>query len=286
MIGVDKIGDIRRAYFEERCPSRRSSARCRVVARDGAQNQSGAPETEFKYEAWHPALAQVGRLGRGADGDSWRRKTACRGGSAARRSACSRSCAVAAMTAPTTACTGSVKPGALNTPRVPVRAFVPIELCARGSVSVRLEPRSDHAPRAAANGQGGAHEASHSRMPSCAVYSARPRSWCSTAHDKAFRFYGGVCRRGHLRQQKTAVEAIFRRPRPAGTIAASLQCLAHLVEPVACTPRLGWEKGQSKPSPDKSARPLFRPRPRRDEMPVIARARMRGRWEDRSAVRP
>ena len=29
------------------------------------------------------------------------------------------------------------------------------------------------------------------------------------AHDKAFRFYGGVCRRGIYDNMKTAVEAIF-----------------------------------------------------------------------------
>ena len=29
------------------------------------------------------------------------------------------------------------------------------------------------------------------------------------AHDKAFQFYGGVCRRGIYDNMKTAVEAIF-----------------------------------------------------------------------------
>jgi transposase len=43
------------------------------------------------------------------------------------------------------------------------------------------------------------------------------------AHDKAFQFYGGVCRRGIYDNMKTAVEAILVA-RHANTIGAFCRC--------------------------------------------------------------
>ena len=76
MIGVDLIGDIRRAYFEQKRPA--SGSRCWSI--------------------------------------SSRRRPSSPGGSGARRSVCSRSCAVAAMMVRTTVCTGSASPGAMSVP--------------------------------------------------------------------------------------------------------------------------------------------------------------------------
>ena len=50
---------------------------------------------------------------------------------------------------------------------------------------------------------------SHSRMPFVRVYFRETQELVFDAHDKAFRFYGGVCRRGIYDNMKTAVEAIF-----------------------------------------------------------------------------
>jgi transposase len=50
---------------------------------------------------------------------------------------------------------------------------------------------------------------SHSRMPFVRVYFHETQELVFDAHDKAFRFYGGVCRRGIYDNMKTAVEAIF-----------------------------------------------------------------------------
>lgn len=65
------------------------------VARDGAQGDPRGQATAFKYERGVSARAKAGRMDRGPDGRSWRRKTSCRGGNAARPSACSKSCVVA-----------------------------------------------------------------------------------------------------------------------------------------------------------------------------------------------
>src|ERR1700733_10780502 len=50
---------------------------------------------------------------------------------------------------------------------------------------------------------------SHSRMPFVCVYFRETQELVFDADDKAFRFYGGGCRRGIYDNMKTAVEAIF-----------------------------------------------------------------------------
>jgi hypothetical protein len=64
------------------------------------------------------------------------------------------------------------------------------------------------------------------------------------AHERAFRFSGGACRRGIYDGMRTAVDALFAgRQRTSNRRFAQL-CSHHLVEPTACTPGAGWEKGQ------------------------------------------
>ena len=50
---------------------------------------------------------------------------------------------------------------------------------------------------------------SHSRMQFVRVYFRETQELVFDAHDRAFIFYGGVCRRGIYDNMKTAVEAIF-----------------------------------------------------------------------------
>jgi hypothetical protein len=69
------------------------------------------------------------------------------------------------------------------------------------------------------------------------------------AHDKAFRFYGGVCRRGIYDNMKTAVEAIFVGKARRYNLRFLQMCSHHLIEPVACTPASGWEKGPAASQP-------------------------------------
>jgi transposase len=64
------------------------------------------------------------------------------------------------------------------------------------------------------------------------------------AHEKAFGFFKGACQRGIYDNMKTAVDAVFvGKERQFNR--RFLQLLSHhLVEPTACTPAAGWEKGQ------------------------------------------
>jgi hypothetical protein len=64
------------------------------------------------------------------------------------------------------------------------------------------------------------------------------------AHDRAFAFFKGACTRGIYDNMKTAVETIFVGKERAYNRRFLQMCSHFLVEPVACTPASGWEKGQ------------------------------------------
>ena len=64
------------------------------------------------------------------------------------------------------------------------------------------------------------------------------------AHERAFAFFKGACARGIYDNMKTAVETIFVGKDRQYNRRFLQMCSHHLVEPVACTPASGWEKGQ------------------------------------------
>ncbi len=64
------------------------------------------------------------------------------------------------------------------------------------------------------------------------------------AHDRAFAFFKGACTRGIYDNMKTAVETIFVGKERLYNRRFLQMCSHHLVDPVACTPASGWEKGQ------------------------------------------
>lgn len=84
----------------------------------------------------------------------------------------------------------------------------------------------------------------YSRMPFCVAYHREALEMVLDAHVRAFEFFGGSCRRGIYDNLKTVVTKILigkdRVFNPRFCQLAS----HYLVEPVACTPAAGWEKGQ------------------------------------------
>src|SRR5271169_364425 len=64
------------------------------------------------------------------------------------------------------------------------------------------------------------------------------------AHNRAFTFFKGTCTRGIYDNMKTAVEAVFIGKDRQFNRRFSRMCSHYLVEPTACTPASGWEKGQ------------------------------------------
>jgi transposase len=84
----------------------------------------------------------------------------------------------------------------------------------------------------------------HSRMPFVRVYPRETQEMVFDAHDRAFALFKGACRRGIYDNMKTAVETILVGPHRLYNRRFLQMCSHYLVEPVACTPAAGWEKGQ------------------------------------------
>jgi transposase len=63
------------------------------------------------------------------------------------------------------------------------------------------------------------------------------------AHNRAFAFFGGSCRRGIYDNMPTAVDQVLPGKARVFNRRFLQLCSHYLVEPVACTPGSGWEKG-------------------------------------------
>ena len=84
----------------------------------------------------------------------------------------------------------------------------------------------------------------YSRMPFVRAYPRESQEMVFDAHDRAFAFYRGACERGIYDNMKTAVDAVFVGKKRRFNRRFEQMCSHYLVEPVACTPGAGWEKGQ------------------------------------------
>ena len=84
----------------------------------------------------------------------------------------------------------------------------------------------------------------HSRMMLVRAYPRETQEMVFDAHERAFAFFRGACSRGIYDNMKTAVETILIGKNRQYNRRFLQMCSHHLVEPVACTPASGWEKGQ------------------------------------------
>jgi transposase len=84
----------------------------------------------------------------------------------------------------------------------------------------------------------------HSRMLFVRAYPRETQEMVFDAHDRAFAFFKGTCTRGIYDNMKTAVETIFAGRERAYNRRFLQMCSHYLIDPVACTPASGWEKGQ------------------------------------------
>ena len=84
----------------------------------------------------------------------------------------------------------------------------------------------------------------HSRMLFARAYPRETQEMVFDAHDRAFALFKGTCARGIYDNMKTAVEAIFVGKDRLYNRRFLQMCSHYLVDPVACTPASGWEKGQ------------------------------------------
>jgi transposase len=100
----------------------------------------------------------------------------------------------------------------------------------------------------------------YSRMPIVRGYPRESQEMVFDAHEKAFQFFKGSCQRGIYDNMRTAVDAVFTgKERKFNR--RFLQLMSHhLIEPTACTPRAGWEKGQVESQVKSFRQRLFKPR--------------------------
>src|SRR3954469_4472787 len=84
----------------------------------------------------------------------------------------------------------------------------------------------------------------HSRMLFVRAYPRESQEMVFDALNRAFAFFKGACTRGIYDNMKTAVEAVFIGKDRQFKRRFLRMCGHYLVEPVACTPAAGWEKGQ------------------------------------------
>ena len=84
----------------------------------------------------------------------------------------------------------------------------------------------------------------HSRMLFVRAYPRETQEMVFDAHDRAFAFFKGACRRGLYDNMKTAVDSVFVGKGRVYNRRFLQMCGHYLVEPTACTPSAGWEKGQ------------------------------------------
>ena len=83
-----------------------------------------------------------------------------------------------------------------------------------------------------------------SRMMFVRAYPRETQEMVFDAHERAFAFFKGACGRGVYDNMKTAVETVFVGKDRQYNRRFLQMCSHHLVEPLACTPASGWEKGQ------------------------------------------
>ena len=102
----------------------------------------------------------------------------------------------------------------------------------------------------------------HSRLFLVQIFPREGQEMVFEAHERSFRFFGGVCRRGIYDNMKTAVQTVFVGKARAYNRRFLQMCSHHLVEPVACTPGAGWEKGQVESQVGHVRGRMFVPRPR------------------------
>ena len=101
----------------------------------------------------------------------------------------------------------------------------------------------------------------HSRRFYIRAYPRETQEMVFDAHTRAFALFGGVTTRGIYDNMKTAVDAVFAGKTRRFNRRFEQMCSHYLIEPVACTPASGWEKGQVEKNVQDARPRLWQPMP-------------------------
>lgn len=100
----------------------------------------------------------------------------------------------------------------------------------------------------------------YSRKSFVMAYLRETQEMLFDAHNKAFEFFGGLTLRGIYDNMKTAVDTIFIGKEKKFNL-RFLALMDHfLIEPTACNPAAGWEKGQVEKQVNEIRKWFFTPR--------------------------
>lgn len=123
-----------------------------------------------------------------------------------------------------------------------------------------------------------------SRAPFVRAYPRESQEMVFDAHSRGFAFFGGVPMRGIYDNMKTAVTTVFTGKERVFNRRFLIMTDHYGVEPVACSPAAGWEKGQVENQVQTSRERLFKPRLRFasiEELNAWLEAECR-RWAERN----
>jgi transposase len=101
----------------------------------------------------------------------------------------------------------------------------------------------------------------YSRAFLLVAYPRESQEMVFDAHAKAFAYLGGIPRRGIYDNLKPAVDVVFIGKERRFNRRFLAMCSHYLIEPTACTPAAGWEKGQVENQVGNARRWLFVPKP-------------------------
>lgn len=102
----------------------------------------------------------------------------------------------------------------------------------------------------------------HSRKFLVQVFPRETQEMLFEAHQRALAYFGGAPRRGIYDNLKTAVDAVFVGKERRFNRRFLAMMSHYLIEPTACTPAAGWEKGQIEKQVASARDWLFTPRPK------------------------
>ena len=99
----------------------------------------------------------------------------------------------------------------------------------------------------------------YSRHSLVVVYPNEQLEMVMSAHEEAFKFFGGCCKHGIYDNMKTAVKKILIGKERVFNEKFIQMASHYLFKPVACTPASGWEKGRVEKQVGDTRRNFFTP---------------------------
>lgn len=101
---------------------------------------------------------------------------------------------------------------------------------------------------------------SYSRKFFLVAYPRETQEMLFDAHNLAFKFFGGLTLRGIYDNMKTAVDTVYKGKERVFNRRFLALMDHYLIEPTACNPAAGWEKGQIENQVDNVRDWVFKPR--------------------------